>query len=349
MKMKKQFPAIATAVVAVAAVLVAAILLVSFVKGNSNGPVIEAGQVQDTVFEEPSSFFETQTEETGIFENPTELITEESELSTLMPPDITTDPALTQETSEPVSADGTTSVTEVVTQVVHTTNEAFKKVFTLPKAPKYIPPDTDIDFDTASIASYMYDPNGNYYYTNDKDCWQYNFGFNEGYDSMAPVTMMFYDTVRTKFVYDNKEYLVQMWKGQYGYAFVGGEIGIYTRPVGSGGTHYNCAREDDWLNMEMCFMWDEYSDGNYRPVFNRPYGKYWWCTGFVVGFDGQKNRHQFRLVAHITFESEEMANAFCQAFEANGFKRAASVNSSNLDSFVQSGADVGFVWQNITH
>ncbi len=240
-----------------------------------------------------------------------------------------------------------TTLAEKITQITTVINRAFSQVFKMPQAPKYIPPDVDINFDTASIASYKYDPNGNYYYTDDKNAWQSNFGFNEGYDSMAPVTMMYYDTVRTKFVYDNKEWLVQIWKGQYGYAFVGGEVGIYTRKVGSGGTHFNCAKKEDWLKMEMCFMWDENQTGNYEPIFNRPYTEYWWCTGFVVGFDGGVNRHQFRLVTHITFKDVEMANAFCEAFEANGFKRVSSLNSDNLDSFVQVGADVGFVWQNI--
>ncbi|MBO5230539.1 MAG: DUF4474 domain-containing protein [Clostridia bacterium] len=240
-----------------------------------------------------------------------------------------------------------TTLTEKVTQLTTLINKAFSEVFKMPQAPKYIPPDIDVNFDSASIASYMYDPDGNYYYTNDKDCWQSNFGFNEGYDSMAPVTMMYYDTVRTKFVYGGKEWLIQMWKGQYGYAFVGGEVGVYTRKVGAGGTHFNCAKQEDWLKMEMCFMWDENGTGEYRPVFNRDYTEYWWCTGFVVGFDGATNRHQFRLVTHITFKDEEMATAFCEAFEANGFKRVSSLNSSNLDSFVQVGADVGIVWQNI--
>ncbi len=249
--------------------------------------------------------------------------------------------------SQGVTVQESTTLTEKVTQIATVINQTFSQVFEMPTAPKYIPPDTDIDFDTASIASYKYDPNGNYYYTDDKNAWQSNFGFNEGYDSMAPVTMMYYDTVRTKFVYDNKEWLVQIWKGQYGYAFVGGEVGVYTRKVGSSGSHYSCAKEEDWLKMEMCFMWDEYQTGDYRPVFNRPYTEYWWCTGFVVGFDGGINRKQFRLMTHITFKDTEMANAFCEAFEANGFKRVSSLDSDDLDCFVQVGADVGFVWQNI--
>lgn len=225
----------------------------------------------------------------------------------------------------------------------------FDKVFKMPVAPKYVPPDVDVDFDTAKVLSYKYDPDGGYFYTDDKNCWQQNFGFNEGYDSMAPLGMMNYDTVRVKFVYDNKEWLVQMWKGQYGYAFVGGEVGVYTRKIGSSGTHYNCAKEEDWLNMEMAFVWDRSHDGNYKTIFARDYTKYWWCTGFVPGLETGAPRDQFRLVTHITFESEEMANAFCTEFEKQGFRRVEKLNNSEIDTFVQVGPDVAFVWQDIVH
>lgn len=336
--MKNKSVAIVALAVAAAIVAIAAVLGVKMANGGSPS----AEPVDGTAYYEQSTE-RTQTypvySETR-FDAPTSV----SIPSMSVGESETTPVASTQAGTQQESTTLTEKVTQLTTLIV---NQAFSQAFKMPQAPKYIPPDTDIDFDTASIASYKYDPDGNYYYTNDKDCWQYNFGFNEGYDSMAPVTMMYYDTVRTKFVYDNKEWLIQIWKGQYGYAFVGGEVGVYTRKVGSSGTHFNCAAQEDWLNMEMCFMWDETQTGEYKPIFNRDYTKYWWCTGFVVGFDGNTNRHQFRLVTHITFKDVEMANAFCEAFEANGFKRVSTLNSSNVDSFVQVGADVGFVWQNI--
>ena len=255
------------------------------------------------------------------------------------------------ETTAPQSE--TTTLTEKATQVATViVNTAFKEVFTLPQAPKYIPPESKIDYESVNLASYRYDGDGNFYYTDDKDCWQKDFGFNEVYDNFAPLTVMYYDTVRTTFVYDNKEWMIQMWKGQYGMVFVGGEVGVYTRPIGSSGSHYVCADKEDWLNMEMAFMWDEYSDGNYRAVFNRDYEKYWWCTGFVVGFPNgslRKTLEEFRLVHHITFKDVEMANAFCEAFEANGFTRVSKLDNNAPDTFVQVGADVGFVWQTINH
>ena len=266
-------------------------------------------------------------------------------------PTATTAPDETEAT-QTTTAESTT-ITEKLTQIATTVvNTAFKEVFSLPKAPQYVPPDTDLDFSKINLASYKYNPDGNFYYTDDKDCWQKDFGFNEVYDNFAPITMMYYDTVRTIFEYGGKEWLIQTWKGQYGMAFVGGEVGVYTRNIGSIGTHFVCADKSDWLNMEMAFMWDEYSNGNYRAVFNRDYDKCWWATGFVVGFPNGSLRQtltEFRLVTHITFKDTEMANAFCEAFEANGFTRVSKLNNNSPDTFVQVGPDVAFVWQNINH
>ena len=246
-----------------------------------------------------------------------------------------------------------TTLAEKLTQIATTVaNTAFKEVFTLPKAPQYVPPDTDLDFAKINLASYKYNPDGNFYYTDDKECWQKNFGFNEVYDKFAPITMMYYDTVRTTFDYGGKEWLIQIWKGQYGMAFVGGEVGVYTRPTGSIGSHFVCADKEDWLYMETAFMWDEYETGEYRAIFNRKYDKYWWATGFVVGFPNGSLRQtlkEFRLVTHITFKDAEMADAFCEAFEKNGFTRVSKLNNNSPDTFVQVGADVAFVWQNINH
>lgn len=346
--MKNKSVAIIVSAVAACIVCIVAVLAVKM--SGDNSPSIDA---------EPDTYENYQTQPEFTYPVYNDFTSGDSETDvtnqtatgivqpSVMPSVSVTNTPSTNPSSTDATVQESTTLTEKVTQITSVINQAFSQVFRMPQAPKYIPPDVGIDFDKASIVSYKYDPNGNYYYTDDKNAWQSNFGFNEGYDSMAPITMMFYDTVRTKFVYDNKEWLVQLWKGQYGYAFVGGEVGVYTRKIGSIGTHFNCAKKEDWLKMEMCFMWDENLTGEYRPVFNRPYTDYWWCTGFVVGFDGGVNRNQFRLVTHITFKDAEMANAFCEAFEANGFKRVSSLDSNKLDSFVQVGADVGFVWQNI--
>ena len=75
---------------------------------------------------------------------------------------------------------------------------------------------------------YQYNKAGNYYFTT-TDPWQRNFGFNILYDMGAPFVNFYYDTIRCKFRYENKDWLIQFWKGQYGLVFYGCEVGVYTR------------------------------------------------------------------------------------------------------------------------
>lgn len=348
--MKNKAFAAVFSVVAAAIVCIVAVLGINMISGSS--PSIAPKEV-NTGYEytENNDVFkpyESTTEESKSpwFESLFSSSQEQSTLPTLP----STEPSETVTESE-TSAEETT-LTEKATQLTTLASNAFKQFFKMPVAPQYIPPDTRLDIANINLASYRYYPEGNYYYTDDKECWQKNFGFNEVYDKFAPITMMYYDTVRTIFEYGGKEWLVQMWKGQYGYCFVGGEVGIYTRRPGSGGTHFSCADKEDWLNMEMAFVWDEFNDGNYSPIFTRPYEKYWWCTGFVVGFPNKniiKTREEFRLVTHITFKDTEMADAFCNAFSANGFKRVSKLDNNEIDTFVQVGNEVAFVWQNVIH
>lgn len=58
------------------------------------------------------------------------------------------------------------------------------------------------------------------------DAWQRNFGYTQSYDCFAPLFHMVLDCEPVYFDYDNRTWLVEFWKGQYGIN-TGGEIGIY--------------------------------------------------------------------------------------------------------------------------
>ncbi len=352
-----KLPAVITAIVALALVCVAAAIGVKM-KKQFSADVTAAENPETVSYEDVSSPGETEyiPADTEVFtpefftEQPAETLPPVTSALT-QPSAVITQASGRAQTD--VSAPEESSLTERITSAVTTVattivNTAFNEAFSMPRVPKYIPSESRIDFNTASLASYKYDPNGNYYYTNDKSAWQKGFGYNQIYDNLAVMSAMYYDTVRTTFNYEGKEWLIQIWKGQYGYYFVGEEIGVYTK-TGSTNT-YSCADKSDWLRMEMCFVWDENKDGNYQPRFARSYTDYWWCTGFVVGYEStesMKSREQFRMVAHITFKTEEMAQLFANAFEANGFRRVAKLDNSVKDTFVRIGPDVAFVWQSI--
>ena len=215
MKNNKIIGAVALFVVALVAIVCA--LVYKYVDGNKNKEETTTPATVEAVAditEAVTEYFEVPTAAQAVTEPSGESTTKQSETTVTAP------------------SDAVTELSSIaVTKPSATVNTEFNKVFKMPVAPQYVEPDVNVDFDTAKVLSYKYDPDGGYFYTDDKSCWQQNFGFNEGYDSMAPLGMMNYDTVRVKFVYDNQECLIQMWKGQYGYAFVGGEIGLYNRTV----------------------------------------------------------------------------------------------------------------------
>ncbi len=204
---------------------------------------------------------------------------------------------------------------------------------------------------------YRYNAEGDYYYTDDKECWQENAGFNEIYDQMTPLTAMYIDVLRVRFTYGDHDWMIQLWKGQYGYLLVGAEIGVYTTDAGTytgqvgDVNHYNCADKDDWLKMEMTCYWKENNQGSYKKAFHREYTEYWWATGFVKGQLTKYTapRTELKMKARITFKSEAMADLFVAGLRESGFARALGSNQLADDSFYQKGADVWFLWLTKNH
>ena len=202
------------------------------------------------------------------------------------------------------------------------------------------------------ILSYQYSYIDDYYYTNDKDAWQYNFGFGKIYDIASPYILLEYDYIRVFFTYEDKDWMLQMWKGQYGLIFYGGEIGIYNREHSEDGvndwTMYNCPAEEDWLMMEMS-LYHQDLQGNYVREFTREYDKYWWCTGFKNGhLREQEPADELRMVGRITFKDEEMAQIVADGLKECGFKASKRDDSVDLDRYRMDGKDIYFCWQNIS-
>ena len=202
------------------------------------------------------------------------------------------------------------------------------------------------------VLSYMYSYVDDYYYTDDKNCWQDNFGFARIYDIVSPYFVLEYDYIRVFFPYDGQDFMVQLWKGQYGYVFYGGEIGIYHKDHSDKApgmlTFFKCAEEKYWPYMTMS-VYHEELNGEYVREFTREYDKYWWCTGFKNGhLRVVEPADELRIIARVTMNDKEMATLFADGLEDCGFKRAGTVDDMELDSFYHKGKDVYFVWQNIS-
>ncbi len=151
------------------------------------------------------------------------------------------------------------------------------------------------------------------------NAWQRNFGYNELYDKTSQLIAISYDTINIYFPYDGKEWMIQLWKGQYGMVLLGAEVGVYNRDENvSNSTHFNCATDDEKLPISLAL----YQDGKTAPLFDRPAEKSWWMTGFVPGqlgvgvMVGSSETKKLKVTTSITLKDAQMAKAFELALKA---------------------------------
>lgn len=167
------------------------------------------------------------------------------------------------------------------------------------------------------IAGFEYDAEQGIYYSQMNPL-QRKFGFNFLYDMAAPMAMMYYDTKRIEFEYGGKEWMIQLWKGQYGITS-GAEIGLYSRDP-ERVMQYDCADDEELITMYFDFYnMDEF-------VFSRGPEKHWWLTGF-----------KFLHIGIPSFITMDMMLDFDDNYMANAFERAlkkVQTDGSSLGAFM---------------
>lgn len=160
------------------------------------------------------------------------------------------------------------------------------------------------------------------------DCWMRNFGFCVSYDIIAnSMPILFnYNTRRFHFDYDGLEWMIQIWKGNYVVAN-GGEVGLYNRsPENKFGTFYNCANNDQMLEMSLqIYAGDEL-------LVNREPQRHWWANGFSLSKTVYLPA-SLTMKFSIVMPNEEMLNAFCESIE-NHYMRDVSYTVDGLTIYV---------------
>lgn len=146
-----------------------------------------------------------------------------------------------------------------------------------------------------------------------KDPWQRDFGYMDLYDLKAPFLNMVFDAEPIYFEYDNKEYRIEFWKGQYGIT-TGAEVGVYVRdkhplfPT----SYYRAANDDECLNISFELT-------KKCKIFSRC-DEDWWLTGFDVGmFSHPKD---LTMSICICFPDECMLEAFYKSLVNAGYSQA---------------------------
>ncbi len=198
------------------------------------------------------------------------------------------------------------------------------------------------DENTASkileVAGFVYDEEQGIYYSQMNPL-QRKFGFNFLYDMAAPVAGMNYSTKRIEFTYGGKEWMVQIWKGQYGIT-AGAEIGLYSRDP-SKVMQYDCADDSELIEMQFDF----YNMGEY--VFSRGPEKHWWLTGFKVAHVGVPQFIEMDM--NLNFEDNFMANAFEKSLKKVASGKVDSISDAPdalIDplTYTRKGSTFNIIW-----
>ncbi len=173
--------------------------------------------------------------------------------------------------------------------------------------------------DGSGLLGFAYDSREHVFYATN-NAWQRNFGYTVIYDIAAPVAICWFDTSRIFFKYDNKDWMIQLWKGQYGWVLIGAEIGLYYRDFDdtlvdeNGALYYECADDEMLIKMSMSL----YRNGQLQ--FSRGQQYSWWLTGFVPGAltgwgTSPQATKELTLDATLTFTDAEMLEAFLGGLE----------------------------------
>ena len=135
-------------------------------------------------------------------------------------------------------------------------------------------------------------------------------GFCRGYDEAAIAINSVIDCEPIYFCYDGYEWMIELWKGQYGIE-TGCEIGVYYReqdkPLNIAektvlGKLYSCVPDERMLDLGFILR------KNGRPLFTRGWERHWWLTGFHWGLLSEPE--QLTMTVGIRFPARKMQQAF---------------------------------------
>lgn len=139
-------------------------------------------------------------------------------------------------------------------------------------------------------------------------CWMRDFGFTVLYDINCYIFPMWnYVTRRFHFNYDDRQWMIQIWKGNY-LITNGGEVGIYNRGKYAIGTFYNTVSDEERMVMSLRVSHGDEVFVDIEPTLH------WWVNGF------QMNNYMYKassmlLESTIEFPNETMRDAFTAAVD----------------------------------
>lgn len=160
---------------------------------------------------------------------------------------------------------------------------------------------------------YWYEPHQDIF-SSRMDSWQKQYGYHRLFDKMSPFFNMVFDSKPIYFDYDDRTWLIEFWKGQYGIN-TGSEVGIYytdriLKLEERESAHYTAVSEDEFMLMSTSlFHKDKFIARLEEP--------HWWLTTFSLGYFSYPD--DLSLDITLRFPTFEMRNAFIEALYQNGY------------------------------
>lgn len=151
--------------------------------------------------------------------------------------------------------------------------------------------------------------------TSTLDAWQREFGYQAFFDETAVYFNMVFDTEPVYFDYENRTWMIELWKGQYGIN-TGGEIGVYRAdslvvPEARKKTVFKSV--PDW---ELPFLSAGLYKGDRKLFCIRK--KHWWLTGFLVGKYCEPEELSMKVT--IMFPDRKMLKSFTESLFELGYR-----------------------------
>ena len=181
-----------------------------------------------------------------------------------------------------------------------------------------------ISYDGFSAAGFAYNSEKDIFYST-RNAWQKNFGYTHMYDVLAPFFRMIIDTEPVRFYYNNKNWLITFWKGQYGIV-TGAEVGVYytnQRNINKK-TVYLPVSENEMLDMNLVL----YKKGE---EITRISAKHWWLAIFKLGMFSKPK--DLTVDVSITFPNQQMLQAFFNSFKKLHHKKKSYSVDGNTFNF----------------
>lgn len=151
-------------------------------------------------------------------------------------------------------------------------------------------------------------------FTSRIDAWQRDFGYCDLYDKAASHFNMIFDCLPVYFDYQDRTWLIEFWKGQYGIN-TGCEIGVYyaDRVLTEDelkSTLFQCVDDKDMLKLSFDLF------RNHSSIA-RLCAKHWWLTAFSMGRFSYPS--DLSMGISVNLQSAEMAEAFTKGLIRTGY------------------------------